>query len=424
MKRIPLTLIAALFASCLPLFAQSGPKEDDFLIFDKIEDDAKAAPAAPRPAPPVATPSQRPLARTTASLHTILLEAPDKSFATGRLSTLTAKASQAGNQPQPEVEFEGATVTLQSSLEKAVKAVLTANPRFPDGVTLKVSTEGGYRGHERDAAGAAAAILLDAVGAGRELDPDAALLGGVGDDGRITAVHRLATRLRTLEGKLPSVVGVPMVSEVEVRDLALMNELSVLANIQVVSLVTLDDARALTAKARPEKVAKALELFAGVRDASAATPLPSLLKNPKFLQRLNEIATLMPNHLSARFLLQAAALKVPGRITFATSRQAILKATKPFVDITSEKHLPAEIQAVATESGNVLLRLQPKIHPSVERYLMAVKAYLRAVNNYLAIRQDSQHMVMIRKAQLEITKLLNDVHIEKEKLDKKGPVEE
>jgi len=423
MKRLPFFLItAASLASGFHLAAQDGPKEDDFLIFDKIEEDQRAVPA--RPAPPTtetAPSSQRPLPETTrGSLRTILLDVPDKSFATGRLSVLSATAVQRGAQAEPAVEFQDATVSLQAALGKAAVSLIAANPKFPDGVTLKVVAEGGYGSHEHDAAAAATAILLESLGTGRALDPDAALLGGVNEKGNITSVQRLATRLRTLEGLPPPVIGVPMDSEVEVRDLALMNELDVLAKQQIISLVTLDDARAITAKDRPEKVARAFTLFEGVRQAAATTPLTTLLKNPKFLQRLKEIADLMPNHLSARLLLQAATNKVPGRITFATSRQAILKAIKPFVNVTSTNRPAREIQTVATEGGNVLLRMQSKIHPAVARYLVSMKAYLRAVSNYLDIPNSPQHARMRNRAAIEINKLLADVHIEKEKLDKAG----
>ena len=238
------------------------------------------------------------------------------------------------------------------------------------------------------------------------------------EKGRITAVQRLATRLRTLEGEAPPVIGVPMVSEIEVRDLALMSELDVLAKQQIISLVTLDDARAISAKERPEKVSKAFTLFAGVRQAAGTSPITTLLKNPKFLQRLKDITDLMPNHLSARLLLQAAANKVPGRITFATSRQAILKAMKPFINVTSTNRPAKEIQTVATEGGNVLLRLQPKIHPAAERYLFAMKAYLRSVTNFLDIKTDAQHAAVRNRAVVELNKFLSDVQAEKQKLDK------
>lgn len=426
MKRFVVFHTAAVLLTQAPSSAQSTVKEEDFLFFDKIEEEAQATPTAPAPPPAdTAPPSARALpAVTEASLRTILLDVPDKSFATGRLGKLTATASQSGNQALPVVEFPGATVSLRASLDKAAAVIVAANPTFPDGVTLKVQVEGDYHGHERDAAGAAAAMLLESIGTGRALDAGAVILGGVGEDGRITPVQRLATRLRTLEGEAPPVIGVPMVSEEEIRDLALMNELDVLTKFQIVSMVSLDDARALSARQRPEKVTKAMELFAPVTQAAGTTPLQSLLKNAKFLQRLKEVAALMPNHLSARLLLQAATGKLPGRITLGTSRQAILKAIKPFVDATSGKGDAASIKKAATEGGNILLRLQPKIHPSVERYLMAVKAYLRSVNNFLDIRNDAQHATMRYKAQVELAKLLSDVEAEKQKLDQKGGADE
>lgn len=419
MKRsVPIVLALICFASFAP--ADETPKEDDFLIFDKIEEDQAAIPF--KPTLPSTTegvkPSARPLpGEKKATLRTILLHVPEKSFATGRLATVTAIASQQGKESVPLFDFSGATLTLSQSLEKAAALVAKKNAGFPDGVTLKVTVDGGYETHERDAAGVVSAILLESIGTGKGLDADAALLGGVDDQGRITAVHRLATRLRTIEGTFPTVTGVPAASEVEVRDLALMNEFNVLTSHQIVSLATLEDARLLASKNRPENMTKAITLFAGVTTAAATTPVDKLLKNAKFLERLREISTLMPNHLSARLLLQSAAGKVPGRITFATSRQAILKATKPFVEVTSAKRPVKEIKAVATEGGNVLLRIQPKIHPSVERYLVSMKAYLRAVNNFMDIPATQQHMTMRNRAAADINKLLATIQAEKVKLD-------
>ena len=422
MKRPLLIPLALTLLSLWARAEDKGPKEDDFLIFDKIEEDQRAAPVAPAPLPePSAPASQRKIpGAASASLRTILLDVPDKSFASARMSTLKAEAVQQGTKAEPVIAFDAATVTLQAALEKASAWAVAGNEKFPDGLTLKVSAEGGYGTHEHDAAGAATAVLLDSIGNGHEIDPLVAIVGGVNEKGHITAAPRLATRLRTLEtDPPPPAIGVPMLSEVEVRDLALMDELDVLARQQIISLVTLDDARAIAAKKKPERVAKAFDLFATVRDAASRAPVKTLLKNPKFLQRLQEIVTAMPNHLSAKLLLLAATNKVPGRITFATSRQAILKAIKPFVNVTSSNRPAKDIQAAATEGGNVLLRIQPKIHLSVERYLVAMKAYLRAVNNYLDIAPgDGRANKMRAKAYEDINRLLADVQREKESLDK------
>ncbi|HEX2751413.1 MAG TPA: hypothetical protein VHM91_25610, partial [Verrucomicrobiales bacterium] len=126
---------AFLFLVQSPLFAQAGPKEDDFLIFDKIEEDTIAKPSfipARAPDAPPAAASKRPLpSNTKASLRTILLDVPEKSFATGRLSALTATASQDGDQALPVFQFAEATTTLQASLEKAATALVAANAKFP-----------------------------------------------------------------------------------------------------------------------------------------------------------------------------------------------------------------------------------------------------------------------------------------------------
>jgi hypothetical protein len=62
--------------------------------------------------------------------------------------------------------------------------------------------------------------------------------------------------------------------------------------------------------------------------------------------------------------------------------------------------------------------MQPKIHPAAERYLIAMKAYLRAVNNFLDIQNDAQHAAIRNRGIMELNKLLADVQTEKEKLDR------
>lgn len=426
MKSRPLRLLTALLLPAALLTAQDAPNEDDFLLFDKIEEDHRAELANTAPLPEESPPaSRRKLpGPARATIRTILLEVPDKSFATGRLSTLIAEAKQSGTAATPAIIFRDATVTLQTSLNTVAAALVAQNDKFPDGVTLAVKAGDGYGAHERDVAGLAAAILLDAIGNGRSLDPETVLLGGVDTKGTLTAAGHLATRIRTLEGSPPPVIGVPMASEADVRDLALMDELDVLARQQIIALRSLDDARAISAKERPEAVAKALALFAGVREASARTPVKTLLRNPRFLQRLQGITALTPNHLSAKLLLQAAAGKVPGRITFATSVQAMLKGIKPFMDAAGSGKTLKEIQTAANEGGNVLQRIQSRIHPSVERYLMAMKAYLRSFSNLLAIPDTPRHIDLRNKAHAEVYKLRGEVETEKKKIEEKAVTRE
>ncbi len=414
--------LAAVLLSVTSLVAVAGPdgKADDFLFFDHFDEPEK--PAALPPPPAVATaPSAVPLKSSSGRVFTILLERPEKDFARARCSELTGSATQKGNAPEPVLEWSGAYDSLQPSLANAAGILKAKINPLPDGVSLRVSCEGDYDYRERDCAGAAVAVLYAAMASGSPLAGDTAILGGVAKDGHITAVSELATRLRTLSAAGPvKVVGVPLLSEAEVRDIALMSEAEILVKLPVVALVGLEDAVALASATRPESMQKALVLFESVQKAAEATPVATLLKNPKFSSRLAEIIKLMPGHLSAKVLLQASAGKVPGRISYETSQQAILKAAKPFWDSVYANKTKEEIKTAATEAGNVLLRLQPKIDATVERYLVATKTYLRAINNYLAISSSPQHAAMRAAAGVNLGKLQQEVRLAKEQLEQKA----
>ena len=124
--------------------------------------------------------------------------------------------------------------------------------------------------------------------------------------------------------------------------------------------------------------------------------------------------------------------KLPGRITYATSQQAILRAAKPFWDTIfkhaktpmTNKEAVQEIKTVATDCGNVLQRMQARAHPTVERYLTATKAYLRAWNNFLDIPPTAQWNKARTDAYNNMAKLKTEIAAEKTKLEKAGlPVE-
>ena len=103
-------------------------------------------------------------------------------------------------------------------------------------------------------------------------------------------------------------------------------------------------------------------------------------------------------------------------MTFLTSQQAVLKAAKPFWE-TIEKGDRSEIQKTSITSGNILNLMQAKVHPTVERYLVATRAYMRACNNLLDILPGKQYDNMRWKAIRETEKLREDIKIEKARLD-------
>lgn len=426
MNRI-LTPVLALGLMQACAFAQKPEgKEEDLLFFGipAVEDKVQQAPAKPESPSVTSAPSNIPLAKKAAESNLLLLGLPRDSFATARLAKMHASGSQAGTEAAPKLIFSKATPSLQQAVERATALLRERIKKFPDGVTVRFEIDGNYGGHEMDSAGLAAAVLLESLASGRQLDPNVALLGGIGEGGKVTKVYGVGTRLRSLEGIGPGVVGVPMEAEPEVRDLALMGELEALVRMPVFALAGLEDGVALADSAKQGNLAKAIELFASVQEAASKSPLEQLVKNPKFQQRLNDVLAAAPHHLSARLLLQAGTGKLPGRMTFLTSQQAILKSVKPFWDLVYKGGSKEEIQRTATTCGNALNQIQFKVHAVTERYLVATRTYLRALNNFLDIPATPKYHEMRVKGAANVKKCQDDIRIEKEKLDQLKEVKE
>ena len=413
---------ALLTSLMLAPFATAPAEEasEDELLFFGTGVETPAPTKAPPP-PPVDAPAPAPAAAAlkldAVSLSLLLLDAPKQAAIVSRPEMLKASGRQSGT-GKPELSFPKGGEAMQNALQYALAAVRQQNAVVPAGVTVTYQLEGDYANHEHDSAGLAAGVLLHSMITGTKVDSKIILCGGLGKAGVVTPASALGLRLRNAPDHGAMTLGVALESEPEIRDLALMGEPATLLRCEVIGLVTFPDALALAASNPPENLAKARELFQSIRTACAATPVGTFIKNPKVQQKLNEVLTLAPQHLSARLLLQAGTGKLPGRMTYLTSQQAILTATQPFV-VALRKQDAAEMRRTATAGGNILNLMQARIHPTVERYLIATRSFMRATNNYLEINPSPQFAGMRQKARDECIKLENDLRAEKVKLGAK-----
>ena len=409
------TLMLAPFAAA----PAEDASEDELLFFGTGVETPTPIKAPPPPPvdPPEPAPAEAALKLDVASLGLLLLDAPRQSAVVARPELLKASGRQSGT-GKPELNFQKGGDAMQTALQYALAAVRQQKVAVPSGVTITYQLAGDYAGHEHDSAGLAAGVLLHSMITGTKVDPKIILCGGLGKAGVVTPANALGLRLRAAPDTGAMTLGVALESEPEVRDLALMGEPATLLRCEVIGLVTFPDALALASATPPENLAKAREIFQSIRTACAATPVAAFIKNLKVQQKLNEVLTLAPQHLSARLLLQAGTGKLPGRMTYLTSQQAILTATQPFV-IALRKQDAAEMRRTATSGGNALSLMQARIHPTVERYLIATRSFMRATNNYLELSTAPQFAGMRQKALDECRKLENDLRAEKVKLEAK-----
>ncbi len=394
--------------------------EDELLFFGMDVTGEKVSSGRIIPnANPGGLPSRNKVKKSAAEVKVLLLDLPNKSLASAKLTPLKATASQSGTAAKPILQFSTQTESLTAAATTAVEFLCGRMPTFPDGLTVSYSIGEGYAGHERDAAALPSAVLLESIATGRELDPNVALVGGMQPNGMVSFVFGIGIRLRTLNPNGIFAVGIPLQADPEVRDLALMNDFDTLSRFQILGLATLDDALAVADIKRPEKLTKAMELFVSVQKLTGTTPLSQLIKNTRVQERLKEILALAPNHLSAKHLLAAGTGTLAGQMTYLTSQQAILKACKPFWDAYTQGR-GGELRKTAIECGNSLVVLQPHTHPLTVRYCAATRSYLRLFTNYLEIRPEPRFHTERAKMRVRLAAAMNEIKLEAAKLQKIG----
>jgi hypothetical protein len=278
---------------------------------------------------------------------------------------------------------------MGGSLEEVIKFLrLRYEPtpaKIPSGYRIELGFQDKYVPKDGPSAATLFTLVLDSLFSGEELDEGFACTGDMSADGLVQKIGGTSGKIRGATKRGCKVVGIPEGNGKEVSDVLLMDGPAQLLNIQIFTMRTFDEAHAISRKTKSADVQAVLDSFTAiakvVKDKGNDT-----LKSAEVQKRLEGIVAKMPNHLSAKLLLEFGKGSNPKVLSIGGSfkeiqgastgifRQAsmLIHRTNNDDDKAETVKISDEQKSEAKESIETLKKLEANIDPRLKNFTEVV----------------------------------------------------
>jgi hypothetical protein len=196
---------------------------------------------------------------------------------------------------------------MGGSLEEVVKFLRVryepTPDKIPSGFRIELGFQDKYVPKDGPSAATLFTLVLDSLFSGEELDDGFACTGDITADGMVQKIGGTAGKIRGATKRGCKVVGIPEGNGKEVSDVLLMDGPEQLLNIQVFTMKNFEEAHAISRKKKSSDVQAVLDSFSKIAEVVKSKGFDTL-KNAEVQKRLDGIVAKMPNHLSAKLLLE------------------------------------------------------------------------------------------------------------------------
>lgn len=191
-----------------------------------------------------------------------------------------------------------------------------------------VSFEDNHSPQDGPSASTVFCLLMTSLQEGIELDPKVAITGDMSADLNVRPIGGVRSKIMGATAAECAYVGIPIKNSDELLDalILLTPDDSLITKIQVIGLTTYDEALTLARTDRPAEFQDTLNEFS----ALSPTLVPNGRLTPEQISKLEDILKKIPNHLSAKFLLDRQKNGWPKTISLRTSVGAISDFMDPF----------------------------------------------------------------------------------------------
>lgn len=333
----------------------------------------------------------RTLARNQSSIRGLYVVYTSTGLRLGGAQDIIATVERGGSSHDKVCDFVAdVEKDTRISMQEAERLLKLRYPTWEYGCKVRFSYANKYTKQSGGSAGGAFSVLLLSLLEGFQIDPRFAMTGDVTVDGKIREIGAAAEKIRGAFLEKCSIVAIPVVNKESLSDLAILYSPAMLWNLQIFSIATLDEAAAVARQDRAENLAKAIAMFSQVQRSLGAMGTASSLRNPGIVQTLREVLRLAPNHLSAEFMLRAAAGQLPSALSLEASLDEIWAAARPligflFVKYTEpKKNTRYRFEQVPMEPFKTAVQrlswLQMRMHQKTEDLRMALMDFMISLN--------------------------------------------
>lgn len=284
----------------------------------------------------------------------------------GKASRMTAAALPVAGGQAAEVRFnQNVGEEMGKALEEVVKFTQLRHNGWPTGRRIEMSFAEPYSPKDGPSAAVACALLLESMLSGTELDPRFAVTGDLNIDGRVRPVGGIGGKLRGAVLGQCTMVAIPRENAQAVIDLVVSEGLEPLLTAHIVVLETFDDALLFGSKDKPEAVAAALATFEQVQTVAKrqSGSVLGVMRHPSAQERLVGVLEVVPQHLSARLLLQAGRGQLPQRLSLPGSLEAIDQSSYDLLNAARAGEVGSALDADELRNAVARIRaLRPRLH--------------------------------------------------------------
>lgn len=304
----------------------------------------------------------------------------------GSASTVNATALKEPGQKDLLFTFnQDVGPMMGGSLEEVIKFLRIRysekEDKIPTGYKIELGFQDKYVPKDGPSAATLFTLVLDSLFSGEELDEEFACTGDITADGQVQKIGGTAAKIRGATKRGCKIVGIPVDNGKEVADVLLLDGIQQLLDIQIFTMKDFDEAYAISRADKSSDVKATLEAFAEVVKVikEKGDEGEALLKNAEVQKRLQGVIDRMPNHLSAKLLLQHGkgespkTLSVQGTLSqIEIASSGVLRKLGRLMFVDEDDDDEAEVdkddQKEAKEALESLEELSKQIDPRLKDY--------------------------------------------------------
>jgi len=269
----------------------------------------------------------------------------------------------------------------------------------PSGYTIDIVFEDKDTLTDGPSAGTAMSLMLESLFTGEEIDPKFACTGGITPNGKVTKIGGVAAKIRGATRRNCNIVGVPEGNAAGVADNLVLHGIGQLLDIQIFGMADIEQARAISRKSKTSEVQDTLDSFGAIA-AIIKEKGDDMIKNEAVQKKLEAVVEKMPNHLSAKFLLQYAQGTAPTHLSVGgsfqeidTNASGVIRSAQMMAWRDKYEHGKA-VEETAQEAVNVLKTLEGKVDERMNDYLEATMKLCKLV---LAGKEDDDEEIFLKR---------------------------
>jgi Lon protease (S16) C-terminal proteolytic domain len=258
--------------------------------------------------------------------------------------------------------------------------------KIPNGFRIELGFQDKYVPKDGPSAATLFTLLLDSLFTGEALDEGFACTGDITADGQVQKIGGAPAKIRGATKRGCKIVGIPVDNAKEVTDVLLLDGIQQFLDIQVFTMKDFDQAHAISRLKKSSEVEATLKAFDEVVKVIKEKKEGGveLLKNAEVQKRLQGVLDQMPNHLSAKLLLEHGKGESPKTLSISGTLSQIEIASSGVLrklgrlmyvdeeDEDEEVEIDKDDQKEAKEAVDSLKELSKQIDPRIEAYHKSV----------------------------------------------------